>query len=174
MQCSPIRGIFCHSCCFPNQLLSKKSCKRLRQSKETYKALFLVTPRMKLQDIWITPIWDKIWSNCDTRYSSQLPNLSLRLSVRGDEWMYFSFLLNMKVKSAPLLMGQNAYAEKGGLPHSSDTPGVVGALGAPVLVLTGYFLPEDFKEAHLTLQRSKKHERAKELGEETEGSVADL
>lgn len=65
--------------------------------------------------------------------------------------------------------------KRGGLPHSSDTPGLVGALGAPLLVLTGYFLPEDFKEAHLTLEKEQKHERARrELGEEPEGSVAEL
>lgn len=119
MQCFPIRGIFCHSCYFPNQLLSKNSCKRLRQSKETYKVLILVTPTMKLQDIWITPIWHKIRSNRLLWYKIFKPaTKSFPLAI--GEGMYFYFLLTMKAKSAPLLMGQNAYAEKGGLPHSSN------------------------------------------------------
>lgn len=170
MQCFPIRGIFCHSCYFPNQLLSKNSCKRLRQSKETYKVLILVTPTMKLQDIWITPIWHKIRSNRLLWYKIFKPaTKSFPLAI--GEGMYFYFLLTMKVKSAPLLMGQNAYAEKGGLPHSSDTWEVVGALGAPVLVLTGNFLPVDFKEAHLTF--AKEQETWKGKGNEG-GKMAEL
>jgi len=45
--------------------------------------------------------------------------------------MYFSF--NVQVKSAPLLMGGNVYAEKGVLPRSSDTESL---LMLHVLVMT--------------------------------------
>lgn len=103
MQCSPIRGIFCHSCCFPNQLLSKKSCKRLRQSKETYKVLILVTLRMKLQDIWITPIWHKIWSNRLLWYKIFKPaTKSLPLAItegRGVDVLFLSFKHESKISS---------------------------------------------------------------------------
>lgn len=44
----------------------------------------------------------------------------------------FSFLLNMKVKSAPLQNGQNACAEKGDcLIHQAQERLLEGALGAP-------------------------------------------
>lgn len=163
MQCFPIRGIFCHSCYFPNQLLSKNSCKRLRQSKETYKVLILVTPTMKLQDIWITPIWHKIRSNRLLWYKIFKPATKSFLLAIG-EGMYFYFLLTMKVKSAPLLMGQNAYAEKGGLPHSSNGR-LLELLEFLFLSSQETFSLRNSKRHTLPLQRSKKHERAREMRE---------
>lgn len=58
-----------------------------------------------------------------------------------------TFFFNVQVKSAPLLMGQNACAERGVLPRSSDT--LKSLVVLHVLVMTEYFLPEDFKETHL-------------------------
>lgn len=79
----------------------------------------------------------------------------------------FSFLLNMKVKSAPLQVGQNAYAEKGGLPHSSDTG---EALGAPCSCPDRTLSPRGLQRGTpLPLQMSKKHERARECGRKLRG-----
>lgn len=63
----------------------------------------------------------------------------------------FSFLLNMKVKSAPLQNGQNACAEKGDCLIHQAQERLLELLELHVLVLTGDFLPGDFKEAHLYL-----------------------
>lgn len=134
MQCSPIRSIFCHSCYFPNQLLSKKSCKRLRQSRETYKVLILVTPRMKLQDIWITPIWHKIWSNrllWQKIFKSATKSLPLAISEgRWVHLLFFSFKRERKISS--IADGTKCMCRKEGTPSFiRHTGGAAGALRAP-------------------------------------------
>lgn len=157
MQCSPIRGIFCHSCCFPNQLLSKKSCKRLRKSKETYKVLILVTPRMKLQDIWITPVWHKIWSNRLLWYKifkSATKSLPSAISEgRGVDVLFLSFKHESKISS--VADGTKCLRRKGGdcLIHQLHQR-LLELLELLFLSWWDIFSPRSSKRHTLPLQRS--------------------
>lgn len=77
--------------------------------------------------------------------------------------MYFSF--NVQVKSAPLLIGRNVYAEKGVLPRSSHTARTCSCSMFSSWQNTSF--PRTSKDTPLALKRNKKHGSVKELGEES-------